>query len=138
MSATQPTDGFHLGPVKFQELIHGAFEQTIARELQQVPMAQRQLNDIYLVGYPKSGITWLQNLICSAVYGTHSFYTPDSVVQQLIPDIYVRKYYRRFRDACLFKSHELPRPEYRRVIYILRDGRDVMISYQHYLSALNG
>jgi hypothetical protein len=35
-----------------------------------------------------------------------------------------------------FKSHHLPRPEYRRVVYLLRDGRDVMVSYWHQLKAL--
>ncbi len=30
----------------------------------------------------------------------------------------------------------LPRPEYRRVVYLLRDGRDVMVSFLHYVAAL--
>lgn len=114
------------------------FNDAAASVLQLIPIAQRRLEDIYLVGYPKSGITWLQNLICSAVFGTHSFYTPDSVVQQLVPDILYKLYYRRFREPCIFKSHELPKPEYQRVIYLLRDGRDVMVSYRHHLSALDG
>jgi hypothetical protein len=35
-----------------------------------------------------------------------------------------------------FKSHHLPVSQYRRVVYLLRDGRDVMVSYWHYLSAI--
>jgi hypothetical protein len=37
-----------------------------------------------------------------------------------------------------FKSHHLPRPEYKRAVYLLRDGRDVMVSYFHHLSAVRG
>jgi hypothetical protein len=36
-----------------------------------------------------------------------------------------------------FKSHELPQPNYRNVIYIVRDGRDVIVSQYHYLKAID-
>lgn len=114
------------------------FDQILTQELRCIPIATRSLEDIYLVGFPKSGNTWIQNLVCSAVFGTHSFYTPDSVVQQLVPDVHTTKFYRRFREPSIFKTHDLPRPEYQRVVYILRDGRDAMVSYQHHLSALYG
>jgi len=32
-----------------------------------------------------------------------------------------------------FKTHDMPKPCHRRVIHLLRDGRDVMVSYFHYL-----
>jgi hypothetical protein len=35
-----------------------------------------------------------------------------------------------------FKTHNLPKPEYKRVIYLVRDGRDVMVSYFHHLRAI--
>jgi hypothetical protein len=37
-----------------------------------------------------------------------------------------------------FKAHALPKPEFQRVIYLLRDGRDAMVSYLHYLQATLG
>jgi len=37
-----------------------------------------------------------------------------------------------------FKSHLLPEPRYRRVIYLLRDGRDAMVSFLHFQQALAG
>ena len=37
--------------------------------------------------------------------------------------------YRRYRDVCTFKTHALPNARYRRVIHLVRDGRDVMASY---------
>lgn len=36
-----------------------------------------------------------------------------------------------------FKSHYFPKPEYKKVVYLLRDGRDVMVSYYHYLQAIS-
>jgi hypothetical protein len=92
--------------------------------------------DVFIVGYPKSGNTWFQNLVAGLVYGTNPQYAPDSIIQELIPDVHYKRYYRRFQTPMFFKSHHLPRPEYKRVVYLLRDGRDALVSYYHYLSAL--
>ena len=35
-------------------------------------------------------------------------------------------------------SHALPRKEFRKVVYLLRDGRDAMVSYRHYRSLIDG
>lgn len=92
--------------------------------------------DIVVAGYPKSGNTWFQALIAGAVYGVSPQLSPDSLVQDLVPDLHVRKFYRRHQTPTFFKSHHLPRPDFRRVILLLRDGRDVMISYWHYLKTI--
>jgi hypothetical protein len=63
---------------------------------------------------------------------------PPALVQELVPDVHARPYYQRYGTPTFFKSHHLPRPEYRRVVYLLRDGRDVMVSYFHHLVALKG
>src|SRR5579883_412947 len=61
-----------------------------------------------------------------------------SMVQYLVPDVHAVRWYKRHAKAMFFKSHWLPKPEYRRVIYLLRDGRDAMVSYLHYRQALQG
>jgi len=91
--------------------------------------------DVFIVGYPKSGHTWMQYLLTGVVYGLNAEYTPSTLLQSLVPDVHACRYYRRYVEPMYFKSHFLPRPEYRRVIYLLRDGRDVMVSYFHHLSA---
>ncbi|HEV8071792.1 MAG TPA: sulfotransferase domain-containing protein [Planctomycetaceae bacterium] len=93
-------------------------------------------NDVIIAGYPKSGNTWVQVLVSGVVYGVSPSLAPDSLVQDLVPDVHSRKFYRRYQTPMFFKSHDLPRPEYRRVVYLLRDGRDVMVSYFHHLRAL--
>ncbi len=88
--------------------------------------------DVFLVAFPKSGITWLQNIIAGLQYGIDTQYLPDKLTQEIIPDIYDKKFYKRFGDLKIFKSHELPKPEYKKVIYLVRDGRDAMVSYYHF------
>jgi len=92
--------------------------------------------DIFMVGYPKSGNTWCQALLSGAVYGVLPELTPMSVVQELVPDVHAMPWYKRHSKTMFFKSHHLPDPRYRRVVYLLRDGRDAMVSYWHYSQAI--
>ena len=91
--------------------------------------------DIFIVGWPKSGNTWFQNLVAGVVYGADPKMSPPKLVHDLVPDVHYHKFYRRYSTPMFFKSHFLPRPDYRRVVYLLRDGRDALVSYRHYLEA---
>jgi hypothetical protein len=117
-------------------LLQNRFDKKIHRETRLWPVYRTEPTDIFIVGYPKSGNTWMQNLIAGVVYGLDPEYLPDSVVSDLIPDVYSCRYYRRYNTPMYFKTHDLPRPGYRRAIYLLRDGRDVMVSYYHHLRAI--
>lgn len=100
------------------------------------PITEFSKDDVFIVGYPKSGNTWFQNIITDIVYGVNAAQAPDSLVQDLVPDIHYKRYYKRYRTPMFFKSHHLPRAEYKRVVYLLRDGRDVMVSQFHHINAL--
>jgi hypothetical protein len=100
-----------------------------------LPVLEPGPSDIGIVGFPKSGHTWMQALIANLAYNVDPARVPDAVIQQLVPDMHWREP-KRHSTPMFFKSHHLPRPEYRRVLYMLRDGRDVMVSYYHYLTAL--
>jgi hypothetical protein len=110
-------------------------EREIGARCQLRPIGSSEPGDIWIAGYPKSGNTWFQNLVAAAVYGVMGEHVPDALMQDLVPDIYHRAYYRRYGERAYFKTHELPRPEYRRVVYLVRDGRDALASYLHYLKA---
>jgi hypothetical protein len=112
-------------------------EKAVAAFTATTPVWETNPEDVFIVGYPKSGHTWLQNLVSGVVYGVDPARTPDAVIQELVPDVYARRFYRRFSTPMFFKSHELPKPEYKRVIYLLRDGRDAMVSYLHFTRALS-
>jgi len=88
-------------------------------------------DDLFLVSYPKSGNTWLRYLFAHYLSGDTA---PDFLT--LIPDIY--KNLEQLADLPrprYIKSHEPFCPEYPRVIYITRDGRDVAVSYYFYMQS---
>lgn len=126
-------DASDSGRSERSDLVDGA---QLLQSTQLVPISNTDPSDIFIAGYPKSGNTWVQCLLASAIYGLDSSIAPDLLVQDLVPDVHSRLYYKRYRKSCFFKTHALPQPEYRRVIYLLRDGRDVMVSYRHLLEAL--
>ena len=108
----------------------------VSRE-QFVPIYESDDADVFIAGYPKSGNTWMQHLIAGMVYGIDTIYMPGCLVQTLVPDVHKQRYYKRYSTPCVFKSHALPDPRYRRVIHLVRDGRDAMASYYAMNQALD-
>jgi len=117
-------------------LVENEFDRQIQSRTGLTPITNTAAEDIFIAGYPKSGNTWFQNLIASVVFGMDGRFVPDTLVQALIPDVHAVRYYRRYLTPTIFKTHALPQPEYRRVVYLVRDGRDVMVSYLHHLAAI--
>jgi Sulfotransferase domain len=94
-------------------------------------------DDVWIVSYPRSGNTWTRFLIANLIAGGE---TVDwSNIERRVPDIYFN------HDPQLlslprpryFKSHEAYRPNYRRVVFIVRDPRDVAVSYYHFVRKAN-
>lgn len=89
-------------------------------------------DDVFLVSFPKSGNTWTRFLLGNLM-------SPDepatfSNIHRLVPDPIgtATKEFRRMPRPRVIKSHECFDPRYPRVIYIVRDPRDVVISQFHY------
>jgi hypothetical protein len=88
-------------------------------------------DDVFLVSYPKSGNTWMRFLLGNYFINDLDFVSCLS----LIPDFHMNP------EQCsnvkmrprFIKSHFAYTPVYPNVVYIVRDGRDVTVSYYYYL-----
>lgn len=89
-------------------------------------------DDVFIVSYPKSGNTWVRFLVANVIHQTEPVTFAD--IEQKVPDIYRNndRHLLRIPRPRILKSHELFDPRYKKVIYIVRDPRDVIISYYHY------
>ncbi|PNG26812.1 hypothetical protein CR492_05640 [Methylocella silvestris] len=101
------------------------------------PIGEYLPEDIFVVGFPKSGNTWFQNLVAGAVFGVDINLSPPGLAHDLAPDVNHGRFYKRYATPMFFKSHDLPLPNFRRVVYLLRDGRDAMVSYRHYREVMD-
>src|SRR6516162_9005881 len=89
-------------------------------------------DDVYLVSYPKSGNTWIRFLIANVVYPEQN---PDfSNINDLLPDLedMAIRDLKHVPRPRLLKSHQYFDPRYPKVIYIVRDPRDVAVSTYYF------
>ena len=86
-------------------------------------------DDTFVVSYPRSGNTWTRFLIANLVYPEKNVGFTN--IERLIPDTSSQS--NRVLKATprprIIKSHEYFDPRYHKVIYIVRDPRDVALSY---------
>ena len=125
----------------FQRLFRSKQEKTILafHEKNFSAMDQTLPEDIFIAGYPKSGNTWFQDLVAGLVFGILSDKSHPKLIADLVPDVHENKnYYKRYQTPTFFKTHHKPLPQYRNVVYLLRDGRDAMVSYWHHVNAIQG
>jgi Sulfotransferase domain len=87
---------------------------------------------VFLVSFPKSGNTWTRFLIGNLAHPEEPVTFAN--VDRIVPDIYGtrQKDIRKIPPPRVFKSHEPFDPRYRRIIYIIRDPRDVAVSSYHF------
>ncbi len=87
-------------------------------------------DDLFIVSYPKSGNTWTRFLLGNLIYEDEPVTFRN--VESRIPSIYIFSDRQLLRLPRIFKSHDCFDPRYRKLIYIVRDPRDVTVSAYHY------
>ena len=89
-------------------------------------------DDVFILSFPKSGNTWTRFLIANLVYPE----TPAdfSNINRLTPDpeALSKRELARMPRPRIIKSHQYFDPRYKRVIYVVRDPRDVALSQFHF------
>jgi len=85
-------------------------------------------DDVFLTSYPRSGNTWMRFLVGNLVHQN----SPVTFLnlESLLPDMYIHsdREMRNMARPRVIKSHECFDPRYKRIVYIVRDPRDVAVS----------
>jgi hypothetical protein len=122
-------------PVKLRQLLgrtRMAFNYALGWQAMNVGITSYD-DDVWIVSYPKSGNTWTRFLIGNLVAGGKV--VDWSNIERIVPDIYLNRdpHLKALPRPRYLKSHEGYRPDYRRVVLIVRDPRDVAVSYYHFV-----
>ena len=86
--------------------------------------------DVFLVGYFRSGSTWSRFLVGNLIQQDEPVTFAN--VGRIVPLIYELPDRLLRRSRRVLKSHECFDPRYPRVVYIVRDPRDVAVSWYFY------
>ena len=122
----------------YQSIIN---KNVVYRENRLVNKFSYRESDVFLISYPKSGSTWLRfilaNIIALDINHKKRLRVDFSSVNQLIPALSLDALkngadYKNIPDPRLMRSHRLYTPNFRNVIYLIRDGRDVITSYYYH------
>lgn len=110
--------------------------KTVVRYLLGTDIAGRNLrvypDDTFLVSYPRSGNTWTRFLLANLIHTAEPVTFAN--IERIIPDAeaHSNQYLKRVRRPRIIKSHEYFDHRYPKVVYIVRDPRDVAFSYYNF------
>lgn len=111
--------------------------KTVAKYLLGTDIAGRRFavlpDDTMIVSYPRSGNTWTRFLIANLMHPEEEVSFLN--IERLIPDTSSQssRALKRTPRPRFIKTHEYFDHRYPKVIYIVRDPRDVAVSYYHFL-----
>jgi len=93
-------------------------------------------DDVFIVSYPRSGNTWIRFLLGSIIYNKKVNW---DTMENYIPDIYRNTAYQlnKIKSPRYLKSHSCYDAKYPKVIYIVRDVRNVFKSYYRFKSKMS-
>ncbi len=96
----------------------------------------RRATDVFLVGHPKSGNTWVAYMLAVLLSRDRDRHVNLGNVRHFVPPVHGRDHkvirYRQMPDPRVFRQEFPCYPDlYRRVIYLVRDPRAALVSFWH-------
>src|ERR1041385_8741187 len=92
--------------------------------------------DFFLASFPKSGNTWLRQLLAAAFFPGKKF--SQANLSSIMPSVYDENFtLNRLSSPRFIKTHEAFFSIYPKTIYLARDYRDVAVSSFFYLQKKN-
>lgn len=91
-------------------------------------------DDLFIVSYPKSGNTWLRFIVASFFHPLEKI--NNRSIDLLVPDVYRNKReINTQKNKRIIKSHDTYFQYHPYTVYIVRDYRDVAVSFFYYMRA---
>ena len=89
-------------------------------------------DDTFIVSHPKSGNTWTRFLVANLIERGTPVALPD--MDRLVPhaDGKSRRFFGRMPSPRIISTHGAFNPQMKKVISIVRDPRDVVVSLHHF------
>lgn len=89
-------------------------------------------DDTFLVSYPKSGNTWVRFLLANLIHPNETVGFAN--INRLLPapGVLSKRFLKKLPRPRILKSHEPFDVRFKKVIYLVRDPRDVAVSEYHF------
>ncbi len=101
-------------------------------------LVRTHATDRYTVSFPRSGSTWLRTIL-AGIIDPDAGYEPE-VFNRILPGVSGRRLplIWSLPDPRIIHSHTTFRASIPKAVYVVRDGRDALISFYHYLTTREG
>lgn len=109
------------------------FSLTIAHAL-----VRNRKTDRYIVSYPRSGSTWLRTIL-GAIMNPETGFEPDTF-NRILPGVSGTRLplIWALPDPRIIHSHTTFRTGISKAVFVVRDGRDAIVSYYHFTTTRIG
>jgi hypothetical protein len=126
-----------LGKVK--PSVARARDRVLAVHMRRRLLARIRPTDVFIVAYPRSGSTWLGYMVAQVLKPDPEEVLTLTGIEDYVPEVNGPYFFGEPSDAFdslpdprFFRAHSMLEPAFPKVVYIIRDPRDSLVSHYHY------